>query len=56
MNTAMILGLVRHLLTFGGGWVVAQGWVDEATMTEAVGAVMTLAGIVWSAMAPEKKA
>ncbi len=52
---SQVAGLVRHILTFGGGWLVAQGWVDEATMMELVGAAVTLFGLVWSWNAPEKK-
>jgi hypothetical protein len=48
MSFEMIMGFVRHFLTFVGGWVVARGVVDEATMTEAVGASITIAGVVWS--------
>ena len=47
---AQISGLLRHLLTFGGGWMVANGWIDETTMMEVVGAVLTLVGLVWSFM------
>lgn len=46
-----VSGLIRHVLTFGGGWLVASGAMDEPTMTSAVAAVMTLLGIVWSWMA-----
>jgi hypothetical protein len=42
-----VLSFVRHLLTFGGGFVVAKGWVDTGTLELAVGAVVTLAGIAW---------
>lgn len=55
MNQQRILGLLRHILTFGGGFLVANGKLDESSMTEAIAAVLTLVGIVWSAMAPEKK-
>lgn len=46
-----ILGLVRHLLTFGGGFLVAKGYVDETTLSEIIGAVITIVGGVWSALA-----
>jgi hypothetical protein len=42
-----VLSFVRHLLTFGGGFAIAKGWVDEATMQMAVGSIVTLAGIAW---------
>lgn len=48
MNIDMVWGLARHALTFGGGYVVAKGWLDEATMNEVVGAVMTIVGAGWS--------
>lgn len=48
MNMDMILGAVRHVLTFGGGILVAKGIVDETTMLSIVGAVVTIVGAVWS--------
>jgi hypothetical protein len=42
------LGIIRHLLTFGGGYLVGQGWIEEAMVPELVGALMTLIGAVWS--------
>lgn len=54
MNKEKIMGIVRHVLTFGGGVAVARGYIDEATMVQVVGAVVTIAGAVWSYIAPEK--
>ncbi len=48
MSKEMVAGLIRHLLTFGGGWMVAKGFFDEATMNEVVGAVITILGAAWS--------
>lgn len=56
MNKEQVLGVVRHVLTFGGGYVVAKGFLDEATMTAVVGAIITLGGALWSVLAPEKAA
>lgn len=55
MNKERVMGLARHLLTFGGGYAVARGWVSEADMLELVGAGATIIGLVWSIVAPEKK-
>lgn len=55
MTREQWLGIIRHILTFAGGWVVAQGWLDESALVEVVGAVMTLVGLIWSAKSPEKK-
>lgn len=54
MNTDQVLGIVRHVLTFGGGYLVAKGIVDEATMLNIVGAAVTIIGAAWSIM--QKKA
>ena len=51
MNWEMVSGLLRHLLTFGGGFAVAKGWFDEATMTALVGAFVTIGGAIWSMVA-----
>lgn len=48
MKKEMILGLVRHTLTFIGGILIMKGIVDEATFTEISGALITLIGGVWS--------
>ena len=43
-----ILGIIRHALTFAGGFIVAKGLVDQVQIVEIIGAVMTLAGSIWS--------
>jgi len=48
MNKQSILGVVRHILTFGGGLLVAKGTIEEPMMLEAVGSIITLIGIIWS--------
>lgn len=48
MNKQSILGIVRHILTFAGGYIAAKGIVDQAMVNEAIGAIMTIAGIAWS--------
>jgi hypothetical protein len=42
------LGILRHLLTFGGGYLVAQDWINPELVPELVGAVMTILGAIWS--------
>lgn len=56
MNMDMILGLVRHILTAAGGVLVAKGVIDEGTLTQVVGAVITLGGVIWSVLAKKKPA
>ncbi len=48
MNKAAILGIIRHILTFGGGMGVSAGYLVESDLTGAVSAVLTLIGVVWS--------
>jgi len=55
MNKLSILGLVRHLLTFGGGYLVSKGILDEGSVQEIIGAAITIGGALWSFLAPEKR-
>ena len=48
LTKEQVMGIVRHSLTFIGGIVVAKGYIDDSTVTEIVGAAVTLAGAVWS--------
>lgn len=43
-----IKGLLRHILTFAGSVLVTKGVIDEAMLTEVVGAIITLTGFVLS--------
>ena len=45
MTKEVLLGLLRHVLTFGGGLLVTKGLADASMVNEAVGAIITLAGI-----------
>lgn len=49
-----VMGVVRHILTFAGGYAVAKGYLDEANIEAVVGAVVTVVGTVWSVMAKKK--
>ena len=51
----MILGIIRHALTFTGGILVMQGYVQEDTDTELSGAFLTLFGGVWSIIEKNRK-
>ena len=43
-------GLIRHVLTFAGGIVVAKGLASDSNVSEAIGAAMTIIGAVWSVL------
>lgn len=42
------LGVLRHILTFGGGYLVSDGVVNEGEVEALVGALVTLIGVLWS--------
>ena len=48
MNWEQISSILRHVLTFGGGFIVAKGWVSAETMTAVVGAIITIGGAIWA--------
>lgn len=50
-----ILGIIRHVLTFGGGYLVAKGYVDEASVQDIIGGVVAIVGAVWSIAAKSDK-
>lgn len=56
MNKDQVLGLIRHVLTFFGGIVVARGLVDESTLQEILGGLISVIGGVWSIVAKKTPA
>lgn len=50
----MVLGLIRHILTFGGGLLSAKGYIAETDVELITGAVITLVGTAWSAYDKKK--
>lgn len=54
MNKDQVLGIVRHVLTFGGGFLAAKGWTDAAGIDQIAGAVVTLVGALWSILAKKQ--
>ena len=48
-------GVVRHLLTAGGGALVTKGVVSDGQLELAIGAIITIEGVIWSALAKKKK-
>lgn len=49
LDQATILGIVRHVLTFGGGYLVSKGLIDSSGLETSVAALSTLIGVAWSA-------
>lgn len=48
MQIRIVLSLIRHLMTAGGGVLVGEGVLSDGDLQSAVGSVITLIGIVWS--------
>ena len=44
---AAVIALLRHLLTFIGGTLVAKGLLDTETLQEIIGALITLLSVGW---------
>ena len=49
-----VIALLRHLLTFIGGTLVAKGILDTATLTEIIGSVLTLLSVGWMSLDKSK--
>lgn len=56
MTKDSILSVLRHVLTFGGGFLVTNGTLVESDMQAAVGAIITLAGIAWGVFDKKQRA
>ena len=53
LTKEQVLGIIRHTLTFVGGILITKGLVDETTVTEIIGGVITLTGAIWSIVAKD---
>ena len=49
-----LLGLIRHVLTFIGGIIVAKGVLDADLSQEIIGGLMTVVGGLWSVVSKKK--
>jgi hypothetical protein len=56
MNPAILFGIVRHLLTIGAGALASKGVINADETETAVGAVLALVGLVWSAIDKKRQA
>lgn len=50
LTREQLLGVLRHTLTFVGGILITKGIIDEATVTEIIGGIITLTGTIWSVL------
>ena len=56
MGRDEIGGLVRHILTFGGGVLVARDVISISELETGVGAIAALFGVVWSVVQKRRAA
>lgn len=56
MNKEQIMGLIRHVLTFVGGIIVAKGLASDAMSSELIGGIMTVVGATWSVLSKKATA
>ena len=54
MSKEMIMGLIRHLLTYRGGIVTERGLASGEEVTTGVAAIVTIVGLVWSILNKKK--
>lgn len=54
LTKEQVMGIVRHTLTFVGGLSITKGLIDESMLSEVVGALTTLSGVIWSIVAKNK--
>ena len=48
MSWEQISSILRHILTFGGGFIVAKGWISAEALPGVVGAIITIGGGIWA--------
>lgn len=51
-----ISGLLQRILMFAGGLAVGKGWISEELMTQIVGAIIGIGGILWGVKVNTKTA
>jgi hypothetical protein len=55
MNSEVIRSLARQVLTIGGSYLVAKGYVDAESAAALVGAAATIVSVAWSIAASKKR-
>jgi hypothetical protein len=50
-----LLAVIRHGLTFLGGFVITKGFIDESLWMELSGTLVTLSGLIWSILEKRNK-
>jgi hypothetical protein len=48
LNKEQYLGVIRHLLTLGGGYLLMKGFIDANYYEVAIASIMGVIGTLWS--------
>lgn len=56
MLSSSLAGVLRHALTFGGGFLIQSGVLDASQLETATGAIIAIVGVVWSVVHKKKAA
>jgi len=56
MTADQVWGIIRTILSAGMGFVVAKGWLDDATSVAIIGAIGTIFVGLWSVISKKKPA
>ncbi len=48
MKIEFVTSLIRHILTFGGGYLTTNGLATADDVTSIIGGVTALVGLIWS--------
>ncbi len=54
LTKEQLLGIVRHTITFIGGILITNGYLDDSILTEIVGGVTVLTSAIWSIFAKNR--
>ena len=49
MDQALFIGLLRHILQLGSGYVVTKGILDESSAQTLAGAFLSIGTVAWYA-------
>ena len=50
-----LLGIVRHAMTIAGGYLAGAGHLSPTEVETLIGAVVAIAGIIWSILQKRQK-
>lgn len=50
MDLQTLMGLVRAVLAFGGGWAASKGYISSEDVTTLTGAGLAVVSATWSIM------